>query len=214
VVAAAETGWRVYERMLTSNLNKIAKIFPVSLFFGLGLLVTGTPVATPRLVLLRFADDFVAVPLATDRVGFSSRPDRGQVLSFSLVALAIAVPWIAFSFATSLVEPHTLGLGLTPTQTPVFVMLVRTGQATVYLLWERRHLWASRPSWWVLGATVADLVVVTLFVTRGVLRSAVRPLDVAVLPATVAPATVAVDLLKAPLLGNICSDAMLARGNA
>jgi len=111
------------------------------------------------------------------------------------------------------VEPHTLGLGLVPTQTLVFVMLVGTGQATAYLLWERRHLWASRPSWWVLGATVPDLVVVMLFVTRGVLRSAVPPLDVAALLATVAPATVAADLLKAPLLGNICSDAILERRN-
>jgi H+-transporting ATPase len=213
VVAAVETGRRVYQRMLTYTVNKIAKTCQVSLFLGLGLLATGTFVTTPRLVLLLlFANDFVTMSLATDRVGFSSRPDRWQVPLLSLAALAVAVPWLAFSFATFLVGRHVLSLGLAPTQTLVFVMLVATGQATIYLLRERRHLWASRPSWWMLGATVADLVVVTLFSTRGILMAAVPLVDVGVLLAAVAAATVALDLFKAPLLTSIRSDTTPVRG--
>ena len=207
VVAAVETGRRVYQRMLTYTLNKIAKTFQVSLFLGLGLLATGAFVTTPRLVLLLlFANDFVTMSLATDRVGFSSRPDRWQVPALSLAALAVAVPWLAFAFGTFLVGRHVLGLDLSATQTLVFVMLVATGQATIYLVRERRHLWASRPSWWMLGATVADLAVVTVFAARGILMAAVPLVDVGVLLAAVVAATAVLDLAKAPLLGRIRSD--------
>ena len=207
VVAAVETGRRVYQRMLTYTINKIAKTFQVSLFLGLGLLATGTFVTTPRLVLLLlFTNDFVTMSLATDRVGFSARPDRWQVPSLSLAALGVAVPWLAFSFATYFIGRHVLDLGLAPTQTLVFVMLVATGQATVYLVRERHHLWASRPSTWMLIATVGDLVVVTLFATKGILMAAVPLLDIAVLLTAVCAATLALDFLKGPLLAGVRTD--------
>ena len=207
VVAAVETGRRIYQRMLTYTLNKIAKTFQVSLFLGLGLLATGDFVTTPRLVLLLlFANDFVTMSLATDRVGFSARPDRWQVRSLSLAALAVAVPWLVFSFATYLIARDVLGLGLAPTQTLVFVMLVATGQATVYLVRERRHLWASRPSTPMLAATAADLVAVTVLATQGVLMAAVPLLDIAVVLAAVGVATLGLDFLKGPLLASVRTD--------
>jgi H+-transporting ATPase len=212
VVAAVETGRRVYQRLLTYTINKIAKTFQVSLFLGLGLLVTGSFVTTPRLVLLLlFTNDFVTMSLATDRVGFSTRPDRWQVPSLSLTALGVAVPWLAVSFATYLIGRHVLDLGLAATQTLVFVMLVATGQATVYLVRERRHLWASRPSTWMLAATVADLVVVTLFATRGILMATVPLVDIAVLIAGVCVATLVLDFLKGPLLSGVRTNTSVSR---
>ena len=198
--------------MLTYTINKIAKTFQVSLFLGLGLLVTGTFVTTPRLVLLLlFANDFVTMSITTDRVGFSARPDRWQVPSLSLAALGVAVPWLVVSFATYLIGRHVLDLGLAPTQTLVFVMLVATGQATVYLVRERRHLWASRPSTWMLAATVADLVVVTLFATRGILMATVPLVDIAVLIAGVCVATLVLDFLKGPLLAGVRTNTTMSR---
>jgi len=207
VVDAVETGRRVYQRMLTYTLNKIAKTFQVALFLGIGLLATGSFVTTPRLVLLLlFANDFVTMSLATDRVGFSPRPDRWQVPTLSLAALGVAIPWLAFSFGTFLVARHVLGLGIAPTQTLVFVMLVVTGQATIYLVREQRHLWASRPSGWMMAATVGDLAVVGVLATRGILMAAVPLADVAVVIVTVLVTTLALDFLKGPLLTAIRPD--------
>jgi H+-transporting ATPase len=208
VVAAVETGRRVYQRMLTYTLNKIAKTFQVSLFLGLGLLVTGAFVTTPRLVLLLlFANDFVTMSLATDRVGFSSRPDRWRVPALAAAALGIAIPWLLFAFGTFLIGRHALGLSLDATQTLVFVMLVATGQATIYLVRERRHLWASRPSTWMVAATIGDLVLVTIFAARGILMTPVPLVDIGVLLATVLAVTLLLDLVKAPLLSRIRSEA-------
>ena len=151
IVTAIETGRRVYQQMPTYTLNEIAKTFQVSLLLGVGLLVSGPFVTTPRLVrLLLFSNDFVTMSIATDRVGFSSRPDRWRVAAIASAALAVAVAWLAASFATFYVGRDVFHLGFASTQTLVFVILVFTGQATVYLVRERRHLWASRPSTWML----------------------------------------------------------------
>ena len=204
IVAAIETGRRVYQRMLTYTLNKIAKTFQVSLFLGLGLLITGDFVTTPRLVLLLlFANDFVTMSIATDRVGFSPRPDRWQVPAISLAALGVAIPWLGASFATFYVGRDVLGLGLPGTQTLVFVMLVFTGQATVYLVRERGHLWAARPSNWMMLATGLDVVVVVAMADRGILMAPVHLAYLALLLAAVVAATLLLDLVKAPLLSRL-----------
>ena len=80
VLAAVETGRCIYQRMLTYTLNKIVKTFQIALFLSLGLLLTGVFVTTPRLILLLlFANDFVTMSLAADRVTFSRKPDRWQM---------------------------------------------------------------------------------------------------------------------------------------
>ena len=134
--------------------------------------------------------------------------------ALSLAALGVAVPWLALSSGTFVVGRRVLGLGLAPVQTLVFVMLVATGQATIYLVRERRHLWASRPSGWMLAATVVDLVVVTIFAARGTLMAAVPLLDVGVLLAAVLAATLVLDFFKVPVLAKIRSDTTSTRGPA
>jgi H+-transporting ATPase len=201
IVAAVQTGRRVYQRMLTCSLNKIVKTFQVALFLGIGLLITRQFVTTPRLVLLLlFANDFVTMALATDNVSYSPRPDRWRVPALSLAALGIAVPWLAVSFATFYAGRDVLGLGLAATQTLVFVMLVATGQATVYLVRERRHLWASRPATWMLTATVADLAVVMILASAGILMAPVPPGYLLALLGAVGAATLLLDMAKVPLL--------------
>ena len=204
IVAAVVTGRRVYQRMYTKTVSKIAKTFQVSLFLGLGLLVTGNLVTTPRLVLLLlFANDFVTMAISTDRVGFSPRPDRWRVPTISIAALGVAVPWLAASFATYYIGRDTLGMGLARTQTLVFVMLVFTGQATVYLVRERGHLWTARPSNWMMLATVLDVAVVATMAGRGILMAPVHLAYIALLLVAVVAATVLLDLVKVTLLGRL-----------
>ncbi|OIQ86599.1 calcium-transporting ATPase 1 [mine drainage metagenome] len=197
IIAAVEAGRRIYQRMLTYTINKVVKTFQVALFLGLGLLATGTFVTTPRLILLLlFANDFVTTSLATDHVGFSAVPDRWRVRSIVTVALSIAVPWLAFSFGTFLVGRDVLHLPLAQVQTLVFLMLVFTGQATIYLVRERHHLWSSMPSWWMLGGTVADVAVVIALATSGTLMDPISWADALGVLGAVVLATLALDLGK------------------
>ena len=78
----------------------------------------------------------------------------------------------------------------------VFVMLVATGQGNVYLIRERGHFWQSRPGTWLIVSSIADLTVVALMATIGVLMTPVSPLLIAGLLGAVALYLLILDRFK------------------
>lgn len=174
VVDAVETGRRIYQRMLTYTLNKIIKTLEIGVFLSLGVMVTGTFVITPLLVvLLLFTNDFVTMSIATDRVSFSSRPDRWNIRTLMFTAGVLAAVILTLSFAVFFAGRDILHLPLGQLQTLVFVMLVFTGQGNVYLVRERNRLWHSRPSQWLMLSSVADVIVVSVMAMKGILMTAI-----------------------------------------
>jgi H+-transporting ATPase len=172
VRAAVETSRRIYQRMLTYTLNKIIKTLEIAVFLSVGVMLTGVFVVTPMLiVLLLFTNDFVTMSIATDNVAYSNRPERWDVPGLMRTAGILAGLVLLLSFSVFFVGRDWLHLPLNQLHTLVFVMLVFTGQGNVYLVRERRHLWKSRPSRWLLWASVLDIVAVSLFATQGILMT-------------------------------------------
>jgi H+-transporting ATPase len=174
ILAAVQTSRRIYQRMLTYTLNKITKTIEIAIFLPVGVVLTKSFVITPLLiVLLLFTNDFVTMAIATDRVSFSAAPDRWRMRTLMATAAALAALLLVFSFSVLAVGWRVLHLPLDEIQTLTFVMLVFTGQSTVYLVRERGHFWHSRPSRWLLLSSAADIIVVTGLATRGVLMAAI-----------------------------------------
>lgn len=172
VVRAVETGRRIYQRMLTYTLNKIIKTLEIAVFLSVGLILTGTFVITPLLVvLLLFTNDFVTMSIATDHVSFSLQPDRWDVRTLMLTAGTLAGFVLVLSFAVFFAGRDILHLPLSQLQTLVFLMLVFTGQGNIYLVRERNRLWHSIPSRWLILSSAADLLVVSLMATSGILMA-------------------------------------------
>jgi len=177
VVAAVETSRRIYQRMQTYTLNKIIKTMQVAIFLTLGFFITLRFVTTPHLVvLLLFANDFVTMSIATDNATPSPKPDRWQIRQLVGAALALTLILLFESFLLLWVAIGLLHLSFAQGQTLIFLMLVFTGQTTVYVVRERRFFWASRPSRMLLLASLADVVVVSLLAIFGILMTPVNPL--------------------------------------
>lgn len=208
VVAAVEVGRGIFQRMLTYTLNKIVKTFQIALFLGIGFLATGVFVTTPRhVLLLLFANDFVTMSLATDRVSFSKTPDRWNLRALAGAGLVLAAFWLVFCFAAFFFGRDVLHLELPELQTLSFLVLVFTGQATVYLARERGHFWRSRPSSYLLLATLGDLIVVGLIARYGIL---VAPVSLAIVLGTLGAsfaAMVLIDLVKAAIFARVRREA-------
>lgn len=197
VLAAVETSRRIYQRMLTYTLNKIIKTIEIAVFLSLGVMLTGTFIITPLLiVLLLFTNDFVTMSIATDRVSFSRRPDRWNIRTLVLTGGALAGFILVLSFGVFFAARAWLDLSLSQLQTLIFLLLVFSGQGTVYLVRSRRHFWHSAPSHWLLLASAADIAVVSVLATRGVLMTAIPPALVAVLLALVFVYLTLVDFVK------------------
>jgi H+-transporting ATPase len=201
---AVNIGRKVYRRMLTYTTNKITKTIQVALFLSLGLLITGDLVTTPRLVLLLlFANDFVTMSLASDRVTPSPHPDRWNIRVLMWVSTIIAISWLFYCFAVFYVGRHFLPLPAT--QTFVFLALVFSGLATVYLVRETGAFWKSLPGKFLLWATAGDVVVVSAMAIFGILMAPVPALMVVSLLAATIVMMFLLDTVKKPLLGRLAS---------
>jgi H+-transporting ATPase len=113
-----------------------------------------------------------------------------------MTSLPLAALILALSFSIFFIARIALHLPLPQLQTLVFVTLVLSGQGTVYLVRERHHLWHSRPSRWMLISSAADIMVVSLLATHGILMAAVSAKLVAGVLLAVALYLVVVDSLK------------------
>ncbi len=205
VADAVETGRRVYQRMLTYTLNKIVKTFQVALFLSLGLLIFRDFVITPMLVLLLlFANDFVTMSLAGDRVRASPKPDRWQVRTLILSSLVVGIAWLIYIFAIYLAG-KSLHLPLAAIQTLDFLGLVFSGLANVFLLRERGHLWASLPGQFLLWASLADVLVVSTLATLGWLMAPLPLTFILGLLLATLLYTLLLDQIKVPLLRHLTS---------
>jgi H+-transporting ATPase len=179
IVTAVTTGRQIYQRMLSYTLNKIIKTLQIALFLAVAFFLTGRFVTSPRLILLLlFANDFVTMSLASDTATASHLPDRWRVSQLTGSALLLAFGWLIVAFGTLYVGTSVLRYSLQQLQTLIFVMLVLTGQANVYLVRERRHFWQSRPGRALLMSTLGDLLAIGFMASRGILMT---PLPLSVL---------------------------------
>jgi H+-transporting ATPase len=204
LVSAIETSRRIYQRMLTYTLNKIIKTIEIAFFLSFGLIFTHTFVTTPLLmVLLLFTNDFVTMTISTDRVKPSQLPNRWNVLSIVTGSIFIAIPILALSFGIFWYAHTILHLPLANLQTLLFVMLVYSGQGTIYLVRERSHFWHSMPSKWMLIGTTIDVLIVGLLATRGILMAPIPTLLVVEVFGVIGLYLIGLDFFKVPIFSKL-----------
>ena len=178
IVSAVEDGRKIFQRMLTYTLNKIIKTIQVALFLTTSFFIYRFFVTTPfDVILLLFANDFVTMSIATDKVSYSRNPEKWNVRSLVGSSMSLAILILVESFAI-LEIGLLLGLNVSQIHTFIFDMLVFSGQFTVYMVRSRRRFWDSRPSRWLLTASAADIVAISLISWLGILVTPIPLMDV------------------------------------
>ena len=197
LVTAIESSRRIYQRMLTYALNASVKKMEIPIFLSIVLLTTGRLALTPLLmVLLLFTNDFAAMAITTDSVSSSQRPNRWRVSQLLLGALGIAIPFLIATLGVFWLGQHWLRFDAARLQTLIFLTLVFTSQATIYLVREPRRLWSSPPSLPLLAVSTVDIAIVILFASVGWFMAPVGLLISLMLLVAIAIYTLAVDSIK------------------
>lgn len=174
IVEAIKSSRRIYQRMLTYTMNKIIKTLEISVLLGLGLIITNSFIISQLLIVfLLFANDFVTMSISTDRVSFSQKPDKWDIKKLTFVGGIFAVFALGLSFFILFTGNKFLHLSLFELRTLIFLTLVFTGQATVYLVRERKHFWHSMPSSWMITCSLLDIAIVSIMATNGFLMTAI-----------------------------------------
>ncbi len=188
IVTAIKEGRAGFQRILTYTLNALVKKFELVLFLGAGLMMTGHAILTPMLMaLLLITGDFLTMSLTTDRATPSGSPDRWRIRPITAAAAVLGSFGLMFAVGVVAVGKYVLDLDIAKLRTLAFITLVFAGQATIYAVRERRHMWHSRPGNWLVASSALDLGVASLLAVTGTLMAPLSASTVlAVLGAAVA----------------------------
>ncbi len=174
IVSAVREGRIAFQRILTYTLRSLTTKLSQMLLLVAGLAMTGHAILTPRLMaILMITGDFLAMSATTDNVRPSERPNAWHVDNVTLLGVALALCNVLFSTAVLAVAHFRLDLARPELRTLAAVTLTFVSQATFLAVRDRRRLWSSRPSAWVLLSIAANVLIIAALATRGFLMAAV-----------------------------------------
>ncbi len=207
IVAAVKEGRSGFQRIMTYTLSLLVNKSAALVVMLAGLIMTGHAVLTPLLqALSMLAGDLVTMSRAADRATPSPYPNVWRVGNMTLAAIPLAI--FKLGYCVGVLATGWFVLGLQPGQmrTLTFLMLVLAGQASVYVLRERNHLWRARPAPLMLFASVADVAIVTSLALGGVLMTPLAPAIVAMLFGATLAFALAFDAVKWCVLARLRID--------
>jgi H+-transporting ATPase len=204
IVAAVKEGRVTFQRILTYTLNSITKKIVQVLFLAVGLIMTGQAILTPLLmVLIMITGDLLGMSLTTDNVRPSVTPNAWHIGILTIAGVSTGIGELVFCTSVLAFGTYHMGYDIQALRTLAFVVIVFANQATTYTNRERRRLWSSRPSFWLLVSSVADLMIASTLAIAGI---AMTPLPALVVAGTLAAAVVfavILDLAKVPLFARL-----------
>jgi H+-transporting ATPase len=201
IVTAVKEGRIIYQRVLSYALNSFSGKVMHGLFLVLGLLMTGQAILTPTLmVIVMVTGDFLGMALTTDHVQPSTQPNAWNIGSLTVAGVVMGLGELAFCGAVLAFGVYRLGLHIAALQTLAFVVTVFGKQATTYCNRERRHLWASRPSAWLIVSSMADIGIACGLAIGGFAMESLSASIVLLTLVLAAVYAIILDAIKVPLL--------------
>jgi H+-transporting ATPase len=194
IVAAVQEGRTTFQRILTYTFRSIVHKIVQVLFLLAGLVISGTAVLTPLLmVLMMVVGDFFALSSATDNVRASSLPNVWRIGNLTIAGIILGFCDLVFCIASLAAGHFVLGLDSDTLRTLTVITLVYSGQAVFYVSRERRHLWSSRPGSWLIASSLRDITLFSTLAIQGILMA---PL----------PATIVACVFGAAIVLGFCLD--------
>jgi H+-transporting ATPase len=202
IVSVVEGGRRVYRRMLTWTITKIARTVELAALLAVGYIATGffvTPLALIAVIVV--LNDVVTISLATDRVQGAPAPQHWDVHEIAKIGGMLAAGWLVVAFALLWVALNVVQLPTLQIQTLTFVYLMYSAQATIYISRVPGRFWSLGPSRFVAATTLGNVLIASVLAAAGMLMTAVPVALLALTLGVVVAAAVVLDQIKISVFG-------------
>ena len=169
IVAAIKEGRVTFQRIFTYTLNSVTKKVVQVLFLAVGLVMTGHAILTPMLmVIIMLTGDLLGMSLTTDNVRPSPTPNAWRIGPLTIAGVFVGISELVFCTSVLVIAKFHLGLGIQALQTVAFITIVFGNQATTYTNRERQRMGTCRPSMWLVGSSIVDLLIASTLATCGI----------------------------------------------
>lgn len=169
ITQAMEEARKIFERMNSYAVFRIAETIRVLLFMTLSILVFDFyPVTAVMIVLLAIFNDVPIMMIAYDNAPVAERPVRWDMHRVLTLSIVLGIMGVIFTFGLFWIGEEYLHLTRDVIQTLIFLKLLVAGHLTIYLTRSTGSFWDRPwPNWRLIIATEGTQILGTLAAVYG-----------------------------------------------
>jgi H+-transporting ATPase len=169
IIAAIKESRKIFQRMNSYAIYRIAETLRVLLFMTLAILVFNFyPLTAVMIVMLALLNDGAILSIAYDNVHYKDQPEAWNMRLVLGVATALGIIGVVSAFGLFYLGERVFHLDRAHIQTLMYLKLSVAGHLTIFLTRTRGPFWSIRPARILWGAVLSTQMVATLIAVYGV----------------------------------------------
>ncbi len=168
IIDAIKESRRIFQRMNSYAIYRIAETLRVLLFMTLAILVFNFfPLTAVMIVMLALLNDGAILSIAYDKVHYKDQPEAWNMRVVLGVATVLGVVGVASAFGLFYLGERVFHLDRAHIQTLMYLKLSVAGHLTIFLTRTRGPFWSIRPARVLWVAVLGTQAVATLIAVYG-----------------------------------------------
>lgn len=169
IIDAIKESRKIFQRMNSYAIYRIAETIRVLLFMTLAILVFNFyPVTAVMIVLLALLNDGAILSIAFDRVHYSDQPEAWNMPVVLGMATVLGLAGVISTFGLFYLGERIFHFNNEFIQTLMYLKLSVAGHLTIFVTRTRGPFWSIRPSRILFGAVAGTQLLATLITVYGV----------------------------------------------
>ncbi|OHB63679.1 MAG: plasma-membrane proton-efflux P-type ATPase, partial [Planctomycetes bacterium RBG_13_60_9] len=170
IIDAIKESRKIFQRMNSYAIYRIAETIRVLLFMTLSILVFNFyPVTAVMIVLLALLNDGAILSIAYDKVHYLNKPEAWNMRMVLGTATVLGVAGVVASFGLFYLGERVFHLDRDFIRSLMYLKLSVAGHMTIFVTRTRGPFWSIRPARILLGAVIGTQVTATVFAVYGIL---------------------------------------------
>ena len=172
IIDAIKESRKIFQRMNSYAIYRIAETLRVLLFMTLAILVFNFyPVTPVMIVMLALLNDGAILSIAYDNVHYKDKPEAWNMRLVLGISTVLGVMGVISAFGLFYLGERVFHLDSGHIQTLMYLKLSVAGHLTIFLTRTRGPFWSIRPARILLVAVFGTQIVATLIAVYGLLMT-------------------------------------------
>ena len=168
IIDAIKESRRIFQRMNSYSMYRIAETIRVLLFMTLAILIFNFyPVTAVMIVMLALLNDGAILSIAYDNVHYKDQPEAWNMRLVLGISTVMGLFGVAAAFGLFFLGDHVFHLDHAHVQTLMYLKLSVAGHLTIFLTRTRGPFWSIRPARILLVAVFGTQAIATLIAVYG-----------------------------------------------
>ncbi len=168
IIDAIKESRRIFQRMNSYAIYRIAETLRVLLFMTLAILVFNFyPVTAVMIVMLALLNDGAILSIAYDNVHYKDKPEAWNMRLVLGISTVLGVIGVVAAFGLFYLGERVFHLDQGHVQTLMYLKLSVAGHLTIFLTRTRGPFWSKRPARILWVAVLGTQIVATLIAVYG-----------------------------------------------